>query len=59
MGHKMFELCESGSGYAFRFEIYAREPGLSNRPTDVVLRLILFGQGYHLYTDNYYSCQEI
>ncbi|KAK3795310.1 hypothetical protein RRG08_004465 [Elysia crispata] len=52
-GIKMYELCESGSGYVFRFEIYAREPGLSNRPTDVVLRLMepLLGQGYHLYTD--------
>ncbi|KAK3800749.1 hypothetical protein RRG08_003154 [Elysia crispata] len=60
-GIKMYELCESGSGYVFRFEIYAREPGLSNRPTDVVLRLMepLLGQGYHLYTDNYYSCPEL
>lgn len=60
-GIKLYELCESGSGYVYRFEIYAREPGLSNRPTDVVLRLMdpLLDSGYHLYTDNYYSCPEL
>lgn len=60
-GIKFYQLCESGSGYTFRMEIYAAEPEVSNRPTDVVLRLIdpLLDKGYHLYTDNYYTCPAL
>ncbi|KAK3726438.1 hypothetical protein RRG08_005044 [Elysia crispata] len=58
-----FELCDSKTGYEYRyrFEIYAREPGLSNRPTDVLMRLIgpLLDRDFHLFTDNHYSCLEL
>ena len=39
-GIKFYELCESESAYVFRFEIYAADPKVNNRPTNVVLRLI-------------------
>ncbi|GFS13164.1 PiggyBac transposable element-derived protein 4 [Elysia marginata] len=44
-----------------KFTIYAAEKGLSNRPTDVCLRLLtpLHNQGYWLFTDNYYTCPEL
>ena len=58
-GIKLYELCESKSAYAF--EIYAAEPDISNKPTDVVLRIMapLLDKGYYLYTDNYYSCPDL
>ena len=39
-GIKFNQLCKSGSGYLFCFEIYAAEPNVSNKPSDVVLRLL-------------------
>ena len=60
-GIKFYELCEAKSGYVFRFEIYAADRRISNKPTDVVLRICepLLGQGYHLFTDNYYTCPAL
>lgn len=60
-GIKLYELCESDSGYVFDFEIYCGFPGLSNRPVDVCLRLMepLLDKGFTLFTDNYYSCPEL
>lgn len=60
-GIKFYQLCESGSGYTFRFEIYAADINVSNKPTDVVLRLIdpLLDKGYHVFTDNYYTCPAL
>ena len=55
-GFKFYELCESKSGYVYRFEMFCRQPGVSNKPYDVVMRLVdpLLKKGYHLYIDNYY-----
>lgn len=60
-GIKFYQLCESGSGYVFRFEIYAAEQTVSNKPTDVVMRLLdpLLDKGYHVFTDNYYTCPAL
>lgn len=60
-GIKLYELCESKSGYVYRFEIYAADPKISNRPTDVVMRLMdpLLDKGFHLFTDNYYTCPAL
>ena len=60
-GIKFYQLCESGSGYVFRFEIYAEEPNVSNKPSDVVLRLLepLLDKGYHVFTDNYCTCPAL
>ncbi len=60
-GIKLYELCESSSGYVYDFEIYTAQPGVSNRPTDVVLRLAepLFHLEHIIYTDNYYTCPEL
>ena len=55
-GFKFYELCESRSGYVYRLEMFCGQPGLSNKPYDVVMRLMdpLLNKGYHLYIDNYY-----
>ena len=61
---KLFVLAESSSGYTFNFEVYTGKTG--NVPTfglayDVIFRLMqmLFGQGYRLYVDNYYSSVQL
>ncbi|XP_025101120.1 piggyBac transposable element-derived protein 4-like [Pomacea canaliculata] len=56
-GIKLYHLCESKSGYVWWFEILCGMPGLSNRPYDVVQRLLgpLKSLGYCLYTDTYYT----
>ena len=55
-GFKFYELCESRSGYVYRLEMFCGQPGLSNKPYDVVMRLMepLLNKAYHLYIDNYY-----
>lgn len=55
-GFKFYELCESSTGYVHQIEFFCAEPGVSNKPFDVVSRLIspLLGKGHHLYVDNYY-----
>ena len=60
-GIKLYELCESSSGYVYDMEIYCRYPGLSNSPSDVVKRLLgqLGNQGRTLYLDNYYMCPKL
>jgi hypothetical protein len=60
-GFKFYELCESETGYVFNFEMFCAEPGLSNKPRDVVMRLMtpLLDRGYHLYIDNYYCSPPV
>ena len=60
-GIKLYELCESVSGYVFNFEVYCRKPNLSNSPGDVVKRLLapLSNQGRILFMDNYYMCPNL
>ena len=62
-GIKLYELCESKSSYVYGFEIYAADPTISNKPTDVVMRMLrtgdLLDKGYHVYTDNYYTCPDL
>ncbi|GFN97637.1 PiggyBac transposable element-derived protein 4 [Plakobranchus ocellatus] len=55
-GIKFYELCESSSGYVWSFEIMHGDTNLSNKPFDVVHRLIdpLLNKGHCLYVDNYY-----
>ena len=50
-GMKLYELCESSSGYVYNVEIYCRFPGLSNSPSEVVKRLLepLANEGRTLY----------
>lgn len=60
-GIKFYELSEAQSAYVYRFEIYAADTRLSNKPTDVVMRLAepLLDKGFHIFTDNYYSCPAL
>ena len=59
-GFKLFCLCESESGYTYNFSIYegkqssSSEYGISH---DICIELMapLLGQGYHLFTDNWYT----
>ena len=55
-GFKFYELCESSSGYVYRFEMFCADRNVSNKPYDVTMRLMepLLNKGYHLYIDNYY-----
>ncbi|GFR80383.1 PiggyBac transposable element-derived protein 4 [Elysia marginata] len=55
-GIKFYELCESSSGYVWSFKIMSGEVNVSNKPFDVVHRLIhpLLNSGHCLYVDNYY-----
>ncbi|KAK7504155.1 hypothetical protein BaRGS_00004459 [Batillaria attramentaria] len=58
-GFKFYEVCESSSGYVCRLEMFCADKRYSNKPHDVVLRLMdpLLHKGYHVYMDNYY-CYE-
>ena len=60
-GFKFYELCASGSGYVYRLEMFCAFPNLSNKPYDVVMRLMepLIGKGHHLFIDNYYCEPKI
>ena len=57
---KLFCWCESGRGYIYNFSIYegkqnsGSEYGISH---DICIELTapLLGQGYHLFTDNWYT----
>ena len=57
-GIKLYELCESESGYVWNLEVMCHQPGVSNKPHDVVHRLLdtLIHTGYRLFVDNYYCC---
>ena len=59
-GIKMYEVCESESGYCAGFEIYTgkrQEVSEKGATYDIVMRLMspFLGLGYKLYVDNYYS----
>ncbi|GFO01286.1 PiggyBac transposable element-derived protein 4-like [Plakobranchus ocellatus] len=60
-GFKLYELCESSSGYVWSVEIYCADKRMSNKPVDVTMRLLqpLLNQGYRLYVDNYYCCPDL
>ena len=61
---KLFCLCESGSGYTYNFSIYegkqnsSSEYGISH---DIYIELMapLLGQGYYLFTDNWYTAVSL
>ena len=70
---KMYQVCESTSGYVVGFEIYTGKSGVDNvtpvmdvgctKTTKLVMRLLhenrLLGTGHCLYTDNYYTSPEL
>ena len=60
-GFKCYEPSESSSAYVHNFELFCGDKRLSNKPVDVVLRLMepLKDKGYYLYLDNYYCCVEL
>ncbi|GFO50627.1 PiggyBac transposase uribo2 [Plakobranchus ocellatus] len=62
-GFKLYELCESSSGYVWSVEMYCADKRISNKPVDVTMRRLqpLLDQGYRLYVDNYYiyCCPEL
>ncbi|GFR77036.1 PiggyBac transposable element-derived protein 4-like [Elysia marginata] len=60
-GFKLYELCESRSGYVWNLEMYCADKRISNKPVDVTMSLInpLLDKGYRLYCDNYYCCHEL
>ncbi|GFR87618.1 PiggyBac transposable element-derived protein 4-like [Elysia marginata] len=60
-GFKLYELCESQTGYVYSLEMYCADKRISNKPVDVSMRLMepLLNQGYRLYLDNYYCCPEL
>ncbi|XP_070205714.1 piggyBac transposable element-derived protein 4-like [Littorina saxatilis] len=55
-GMKLYELCESVSGYVCNMEVMCHEPGVSNKPKEVCLRLLtpFANKGHTLFVDNYY-----
>ncbi|KAK3791997.1 hypothetical protein RRG08_035485 [Elysia crispata] len=60
-GFKLYELCESGTGYVYNLEMYCADKRISNKLVDVTMRLMepLLNKGYKLYLDNYYCCPEL
>ena len=63
-GFKSFALCDSSNHYHWNFELYTGQgPAASEygKTYDLVLRLLqpLLDQGYHLYTDNYYTSNDL
>ncbi len=60
-GMKIYEVCESHSGYIWSYELHCGVPGISYSPSQVVLRLAhpLKDQGYTLFMDNYYTCPSL
>ena len=57
-GVKFYFLCEAASGYVYSFKVYR---GISQTLKEIVYNLLsgLFGQGYHVYMDNYYNSVNI
>ena len=53
-GVKFYFLCEAASGYVYSFSVYR---GVSQSLKEIVYTLLsgLFGQGYHVYMDNYHN----
>ena len=60
-GLKLWCLCDSRTGYTWNFSMYGADdnvgPNVVDKSGDVVVRLTspLFGYGYHMYTDNFYT----
>ena len=56
----MYQLCESNCGYTVYFKVYTGKEGEHadiNHTKTIVMELMqsLLGQGYMLWTDNYYT----
>ena len=60
-GFKLYELCESKSGYVYSLEVYCADKRLSNKPVDVTKHLMqpLLDKEHRLYIDNCYCCPEL
>ena len=60
-GIKLYELCESTSGYVYNLEVFCRAPGVSNASGEVVKRLLepIANEGRTVYMDNYYMCPTL
>ncbi|XP_005110942.1 piggyBac transposable element-derived protein 4 [Aplysia californica] len=60
-GFKLIQVCESKSGYVQRFEMYCADKRVSNKPVEVVDRLLepLKDKGHHLYLDKAYCCPQL
>ncbi|KAL8594190.1 hypothetical protein ACOMHN_030084 [Nucella lapillus] len=60
-GIKLYQLCESSSGYVYDFEIFAAHPTLSSRPADVVMRITepLLGQGRTVFVGGHFCCLDL
>ncbi|GFO01250.1 PiggyBac transposable element-derived protein 4 [Plakobranchus ocellatus] len=60
-GFKLYEICESGSGYVYSFEMYCADKRISNKPIDVTMRLMepILNKGHRLFLDNYYCCPAL
>uniref|UniRef100_A0A8C5WCR5 PiggyBac transposable element-derived protein 4 n=1 Tax=Leptobrachium leishanense TaxID=445787 RepID=A0A8C5WCR5_9ANUR len=65
-GIKVYKLCESSSGYTYRFRVYTGKDSLLTLPdcpsslssSDKIARDLLhplFNKGYHVYTDNFFT----
>lgn len=69
-GIKLYKLCESSTGYTYRFQVYAGRDSHFTLPTGVLtppcalsatenivwfLMLPLMNKGHHLYCDNFYT----
>lgn len=69
-GLKLYKLCESTTGYTYRFQVYAGKDSQFTLPPGVLtptcplsatekivwfLMLPLLNKGYHLYCDNFYT----
>ena len=64
-GMKLWVLADADTGYTYNFEVYTGKNGTAPSKLglayEVVMRLIksLFGQGYRLFVDNFYSSVQL
>ncbi|GFO09178.1 PiggyBac transposable element-derived protein 4 [Plakobranchus ocellatus] len=61
-GFKLYELCESRSGYVYSFEMYCADKRISTKPINVITHLIkpiLNNKGHRLFLKNYYCCPDM
>ena len=59
-GIKLYQLCESNTGYSYKFKVYAGKEGddiVRNHTINIVMELMqpLLNFGYSLRVDNFYS----
>jgi len=64
-GIKFYKLCESSSGYCYRFQIYTGQDKIQGSGEPVSERIVmelaepLLGKGYTLFLDNWYSSPNL